>query len=757
MMYVLARARGVEPAVKVGQNAPARLADPKAEVERAARIAVAVATVWFAAALSWGLCGPIGAGHESIVAARGIIADNMLTWHIWGPVRGYALERPGFEHYYAHHPFGSFWLIAAFAKLLGRHAFVPRLVPILLSTATPPLLYGIGRALWSPIAGALAAITYTVLPITLAFGNFPGFEVPLTFGCLLTAWGYLRFAQQWQLRWMAVSLAGVTFAANSDWEAYLFLGGVLAVLGAAALFAPPTWFGRFREPHFMRWWGLSVGIAGVTLLAYAVYYVKIGAVEALLFEAGKRSRGNETPLDYVLGMRHVWIEATFTPLAILVGKVALPIFLMRLLVFRRIGEIFPLALFGMAAYQYVAFKNGADVHIYWPMPFAPYAALSVGVLAETTLGLLDWMWRRAQHTEAQPAARALVVGTLALVPLAIVPDGVRALRYARDTGGRFNEKGKFILRDLDKVTALEWMAARMEPHTLVLIHDGMKPTYAHDWALRAPIKKEGSVPAPGEFGNERYFLADMRYLPAEDQQRLASNFHVVAVGPFLLVDRAAPRAPIEAYTFSEREPNPLEWYLVSGWDPIRTVKADPWYTWELRDQFGQTPNDVPATPPVTPEELRIAHNAALATGDDARAREYENALRAQLRLSIGVPFTDGSALIGEQTTQGAADKLALYFRAAGPMASDSNFRIDGTVEAKPSLSLVPADSVVRELGEPFALPARTWKRGYVYSVTSELRKRPGTERFTGYFVTDGKSMPPRPVNGTPSIALLVLR
>jgi hypothetical protein len=300
------------------------------------------------------------------------------------------------------------------------------------------------------------------------------------------------------------------------------------------------------------------------------------------------------------------------------------------------------------------------------------------------------------------------------------------------------------------------MAARMERHTLVLVHDGLKPTYAYDWVLRTQLKKEGGVPAPGAFDNERYFLADMRYLSAEDQQRLASNFHVVAVGPFLMVDRAAPNAPIDGYSFSEREPNLLEWYLVSAWDPIRTVRPDPWRTWELRDQFGQTPNDVPATPPVTPEELRIAHNAALAIGDEARAKEYENALRAQVRVSVGVPFTDGSALIGERYTKGAADTLALYFRAAGPTASETNFRVDGAIDAKPPLSLVPADTVVRELGEPFPLPARTWKHGYIYSVTSEIRKRPGTESFTGYFVTDGKSMPPRPANGSAKVSLLVL-
>jgi hypothetical protein len=411
----------------------------------------------------------------------------------------------------------------------------------------------------------------------------------------------------------------------------------------------------------------------------------------------------------------------------------------------------------MAAFQYVAFKNGADVHIYWPMPFAPYAALSVGVLAETTFGILQWIWRRTQNQAAAPGSQALLVGTLALIPLAILPDGVRALRYARETGGRFNEKGKIILRDLDKITALEWMAARMEPRTVVLDHDSMKPTWDQDWVFHTQVKGASALPPQGQFGDERYFVGDMRYMSAEDQQRLASEFHVVAVGPFLMVDRAAPRAPIEGYSFDEREPNLVEWYLLSGWDPIRTVRPDPWHTWELRDQFGQTPNDVPATPPTTPEELRIAHNAALATGDEARAKQYEDALRAQLRLSISMPFTDGTALLGERLTQGAANKLTLYFRAAAAMACECTFRIDAAVEARAPLSLVPPDTVVRQVGEPFPLAPRTWKQGYIYSVTSELRPRPGTERFVGYFESDGKSMPPRPASGGNGIVLVVLR
>ena len=211
---------------------------PSGREQRVATAVVVIATVWFALALCWGIGAMPGGGHSSIVGSRGIMAENMLTWGIWGGVREYTLEAPTPQLYYAHHPWGTYWVITLLMKVFGRHAFVPRLEPLLMSVATPALLYGIGRALWGPVPGALAALGYVVLPIALAFGTFPGFEVPLVFGCLLTTWGYLRFQQRWQRRWLAVSLAGVLWSVNTDWEVCLFLGAVLGTLLLAGYFMP---------------------------------------------------------------------------------------------------------------------------------------------------------------------------------------------------------------------------------------------------------------------------------------------------------------------------------------------------------------------------------------------------------------------------------------------------------------------------------------------------------------------------------------
>jgi hypothetical protein len=132
---------------------------PSGRAEHIAKYVVIASTIWLALAVTWGIAGPVGGGHWAIVASRGIMADNMVTWGIWGPARECALlGRPTPQAYYVHHPWGTYWVIGALMKVFGRHSFVPRLEPILMCIACPPLLYGIGRTLWGPVPGALSAL-----------------------------------------------------------------------------------------------------------------------------------------------------------------------------------------------------------------------------------------------------------------------------------------------------------------------------------------------------------------------------------------------------------------------------------------------------------------------------------------------------------------------------------------------------------------------------------------------------------------------
>lgn len=719
-----------------------------AHVERAARVVAAAATVWFAVVVTWGLFARIGGGHDAQIATRAIVAENMRQWHILAPVKDYTLGPPGPELYYVHHPWGMFWAIAAFAEVLGRGTWVPRLVGVLLSIATPPLLYGIGRALWGPVSGAISALAYVVLPIALAFGDLPGFEVPVIFSCLLATWGYLRFAQRWQRRWMLVSLAGILAAANSDWQCVVFIGAVLVSLAAAAMILP-RWFPSVRLRPFTEWWMLASLLSAGTLLGYVVYFQHAGALESLVQSEVQRAKGSDSvPLAEALRARSYWIDATFTPLAVTVGKFAAPIFVARVVVWRRIHEIFPLAILLMAIAEYVKFKNGADVHIYWPMPFAPYWALSMGMLSAVAIGIARFVLDRRGYCDEQgmvPLAALAAFGVLALM---VLPDGIAGLRYAKATAGRFNEKGRRIFDDVDMSQAMEWMARRMEPRVVVaMLTDLYSREYrAQEWALHRPVQGVPFAQYLRVPNQARYFVGDLRFSTAEDQRDAAAAFHLVTLGPYVFIDRSAPRAPLEAYSFDEREPNLFEWYFESPSEPIRTVRPDPWRTWELREHYEQTPNDPPGQPPATLDELRIAHNLAVSTGDAAGAEAWSARLLASLDASVAASFSDGTQLLGQRFVRGVDPTLELYFLASGPLVNEYLFEVASNVEAAPALSLVPADPKVKQYGPPFDLSPRLWRKGFIYLDRVDIRRRPGREHFVGFFEKQGTmpvAAPPR--------------
>src|SRR5262249_55501397 len=150
----------------------------------------------------------------------------------------------------------------------------------------------------------------------------------------LVTWGYVQFQQKWQRRWMAVSLAGVLFALNTDWEVTIFLAIVLSVLLFTSYFAF-RWFGRVDARRFGQWWSISVIFSVITVAGYLAYVNHVGALDQLLGQEVKRSKGSDVMLSVVLQSRSYWIDLTFTPLAITVGKIAAPIFLYRFLLLRR--------------------------------------------------------------------------------------------------------------------------------------------------------------------------------------------------------------------------------------------------------------------------------------------------------------------------------------------------------------------------------------------------------------------------------------
>jgi hypothetical protein len=719
-----------------GTERVASTASPQARVERAARIVTVVASVWYALAVTWGLFARIGGGHDAQIATRAIVSENMRHWHILAPVKDYFLARPGPADFYVHHPWGSFWTYALFSLVLGRGTWVPRLVGVLWSVACPPLLYGIGRRLWGPIPGAISALAYTVLPIALAFGNMPGFEVPTIFSCLLATWGYLRFTERWKTRWMLVSVAGMLAAVNSDWQCSVFVGVVLCALAAAHL-GLPRWFGRVPLRPFARWWVLSALLAAGSLLGYVAFFQHIGAVENFAHSEATRSHGEWMPLATVLTSRSYWIDVTFTPLAVTIGKIAAPLFLARILFWRRTNEVFAIAILLEATVEYVLFKNGADVHIYWPEPFAPYWALSLGVLSTVPIEITRWVMRRRRLDDPRgvvPIAALASLAVFGLVALVILPDGIRALHYDKATAGRFNEKGRRIYNDIDLNQAVEWMSGRVERNNVVALAKELagREYRAQEWAMGEPLKGADL----GEFftaaSTERYFVGDLRFVNGAEQRHAAQGSHVVTVGPYFFIDRMA-RGPLEAYSFDEREPNFFEWYFKAPAEPIRTIRPDPWATWELREHYDLQPNPRPDGAPRTPEEMRIAHNLAVAEHDWRAVNKYAAGLQASLDTSVAKTFPDETRLIGTRFRPGVDPILELYFQAAHPLGDGFQFEVSSRIEARPRLSLVPPDDKTKFYGVPFVIAPSLWRAGFIYVERVEIRGRPGREDFSGLF------------------------
>ena len=154
-----------------------------------------------------GIAGPVPNGHFASIAAIGMAADNMWRWHTALPIVGYFDQLAGQPHL-LHAPPDRAVLGRRAAgqgvRLFGLGAAAAALLYV---TLTPFLLYRIGRELWGPIEGGLAAIAYVALPITIVYANYHDLEQPYIFGCVVATWGYVRSstpgatATRWSARW----------------------------------------------------------------------------------------------------------------------------------------------------------------------------------------------------------------------------------------------------------------------------------------------------------------------------------------------------------------------------------------------------------------------------------------------------------------------------------------------------------------------------------------------------------------------------
>jgi 4-amino-4-deoxy-L-arabinose transferase-like glycosyltransferase len=685
--------------------------------ERACLAIVALATAWFVGVAGWELLGPFAAGHYAAGPSFAVAAENSLRFHEPGPVPTQLLAAPPRpSDIYCHHPWGFYWLMTAFVGLLGHHDWVVRLPPLLLSGATVPLLFLVGRALWGPVSGAVAAVAFVTLPIALSFCNLGNLEVPCIFGMLWVAGASLSWLRRQRRRDLVWAIGGSAFACAIDWPAAVFVATWSLLLGLVAL--RPRWFHLERGAPPGRL-ALAIGAAACVVLGLQLcWFWRLGQLGDLWQAAELRALGRELPLRQVLGARRYWIELSFTWLAVLLGVLAAVVLAVRVVLSRRWQEGCVLAVLAAALVHYLVFTNGADVHVFWSHYFAPFYALGLGALVEGARVPL----------ERRFAALPLVVGLLP--SLAIAPDGVRALVYARLTGGRFDQHGLLIHADRDKAAFMSWLGARMPSETGARLDPSMKPSLWMSWALRHPLVQAPPPPA-GMLPDQRYYLVDARFSDDSWLQALLDSFGAHVAGPFWAFDRQLLAGDVRGFAVRRRPPQDAERYFVSAFHDLHWIEPSSLVSWEVLDHFGREPAPVPALGEThDADDLRIAHNLAVARGDGARAATLLARLLEKAEPAAQVRYDDGTELLGVTRQQRS---FRVWFRASGPAPEPRRFRVFSRVSRPLAWSLVPRDAQLREVGLEAAIPQTRWKRGYVYCLAFDLLERPGAEDLLGSF------------------------
>lgn len=687
----------------------------------ASRIVLVFATLWFAAVCVWELFGPILAGHYASVASMGIIAQNMHDWGIREPIWSYTATRPDPALAYCHHPWGIFRTTAVFYEIFGRHAFVCRLPAALLSIATPPLLFALGRDLYRPIAGAAAAAAFVVLPISLAFADFNALEVPVIAYGSLFLWSWLRARRTLHTRWFISMVGSGTLAMNSDWPGFLLVLAILGLELGSFLAGPPS----LPRRQVLGW--IALATAGALVAGYyLVTFLKLGKLGDLGASYHLRSGGAQRKLFTQLDSRRYWIQLCFTPLGVALGKVGALLVTLRFVLIRRVEELVPLTVLFMATVQYVAFPQGADIHVFWPHHFAMYFALAVAALTASIAPSIA----RLLHGSMRKVGYATSLGAVLVPLLAIARDGVEALVWARRTGGRFSEKGAYVETDGQKIAVLSLLDAKLPKSARVALHDSMHPNWAHSWALGGRVVVPTTIVPNDEPLETEVLVADLRFMTNDEAVRLLFGYEVEAYGSFLV---ARNGSGLSAWSFVGREPTLGEWIFQSGTEPVWTLCPERAAAWELGVHYGMEVSPPEAWSPsnnASLEELRLAHNVATERSDEAlRAALHDRLLERMTEPGVELGGDSPLRILGVRIDGSAQPTLTMLMEAEGPLPPSVLPKIRSRVVERPAWSLTMADPTRREVAGPPLLLPTLWRRGFIYSLVAPLLPRPGLEAF----------------------------
>ena len=616
------------------------------------------------------------------------------------------------------------------------------------------LVYALGRAAWGVVPAAAATLVFVFMPIDLAFNNFANLEVPTIFFGLLFTWATLRLWQTWAPRYVTFATLGALGVCQCDWVGIVLIGLVLGFGFVRAYVLPRKWYGRIDERQYARWFAYAMVAMAGTLFLYIYLFGKLDKLNDLVSSYHIRTAGVEDPWKEIFTERRkMWLSWMITPIGGGILAVGIPLSFLRLA--RRPAEIFPIAWTLAAAFQYLVFKNGADVHIFWPHYFGPCAALSMGVVVACGL------WMRRLAVRLSPAVVRSFVGyalggllfALSLAPIALLARmAIPQLVQSRKTAGRFDDGGRHINTDADIAQFTEWAVPRLPDGAPLTYQNGFQFSWNGAYAAHRPAhRRQATKSSPGD--PDHVALIDTRATSTSDLRAAAKEFAIKAVGPFWRVD-TAHGSSLVAIRYTESQPTFLERLFVTGTDLVRTIGPDEdvYASWEWRNALGLNA-PTPTAAPGTFDEIRIAHNVAVSRGDPESAAALRTRLLGKAHDLTDIVFTDDVHLLNVDVDDGAATVITLLWE-TGPKFSpvDDHFGVTCKVTAKPKLWKSETDFFAKDMAPPMAVRPAFWKPGSLYTQRFIALHRIGTEECTGAF--SGSEI--RPVDGRASIPLPTL-
>lgn len=721
-------------------------------MDRGAAIAARVAAAAFALVAAWEIAAPFEAGHWASMAACAIAAENMLRYHLFAAVTHYPLQPPpAHAEYYARHPYGIYVMEAVSRVLFGHRAWAIRVPAIVCSAATPFVLYRLGKALWGPVPAAVATVAFVVVPIDLAFAMFSSLEVPAIFFGLVLCLGTVRVWQGGGRRDVAVAALGALGACHSDWPGGLLVA-LIAIIGAArmarAYVGPRAWRGSRVTPVYRAWLLAVAGVGAATLVLYVALIVHAGQLHDLLAGAELRSSGRDLPWRVLSNQyRRMRLEWMVPPVGFAAIAAALPIAAWRCR--RKPEEALLVAWVAVASFQYFYFRQGADLHVFWPHYYGPCVALSFGVVASALLS-----WKRFVRWPPRWRAAAFAIGIVAPIAL-IARVGFPMLDQSRATQGRYDEHGLVTESGAAQSLFAAW-ALRDTPDdatvrcTQLCGHD---VEYASQRAqIDGPVDTSRRAPSD----RDRIELVDARSTPSDVLREIAHRFDAVAVGPFLRVDRAAPGTGVVAMRFDEREPTAIERLFVTDHDLVRAIGpgTDPWATWLWADAL-DTNAQAPGSEPEGLDQIVVAYDVASRAGDRVRASDLRKRAAMLVDTTRAVEFTRDVTLLGTSVEYGPAIVATLLWE-TGPAFEpprDTRFAVRcKTVEAPP-IWPVPLDPFDKEMAPPAIVGPALWKPRRLYVQRFIPIPRPGIDVCRGSFAPSD----PRSSDGARDVLLFTFR